>query len=54
MPKTEKYDLIEICGQKALFIDGRIDESTLPDGTYRYDLREGDNINTFFIIFSCF
>lgn len=48
MPKTEKYDLIEICGQNALFSDGRIDESTLPDGMYRYDLREGDNINTFF------
>lgn len=48
MPNTEKYELIQICGQKALFIDGRIDESTLPNGMYRYDLREGDGINTYF------
>lgn len=48
MTSTEKYDLIEVCGQNALFSDVRIDERNLPNGTYRYDLREGDRITTFF------
>ena len=36
----ERYDLIEVCGQKALFSNGRIPDSEVPDGMYRYDFRE--------------
>lgn len=44
----ERYELIEVCGQKALFSDGRISESDIPDGMYRYDLREGGGYRTNF------
>lgn len=36
----EKYELIEVCGQKALFSNGRISDREVPDGMYRYDFRE--------------
>ena len=48
MDNSERYELIEICGQKALFSAGRIHDSDVPDGMYRYDLREGDGLNTYF------
>lgn len=38
--KPEIYELIEICGQKALFSDSRIYDSEVPEGMYRYDFRE--------------
>lgn len=31
-------------GQTALFTNGRVTEQELPDGLYRYDLREGENL----------
>lgn len=31
-------------GQTALFTNGRVTEQELPDGLYRYDLREGENV----------
>ena len=37
----ESFDLIEIFDQKALFSNGRIKKSELPDGVYKYDLRKG-------------
>ena len=46
MDNSERYDLIEICDQKALFSAGRIHDSDVPDGMYRYDLREGDGFTT--------
>lgn len=45
--ETERYELIEVCGQKALFSNGRIPDTEVPDGMYRYDFREdvtGDDI----------
>ena len=37
----DSFDLIEVCGQKALFTNERIHASELPDGVYKYDLRDG-------------
>jgi len=48
MADNDRYELIEICGQKALFSDGRIHDSDVLDGMHRYDLREGDGLNTYF------
>ena len=46
---SKRYELIEICGQKALFSDGRIYDSEVPDGLYRYDFREAvGSLNTYF------
>ena len=44
----EKYELVEVCGQKALFSNGRISDKDIPDGMYHYDLREGDGRHTNF------
>ena len=38
--EAERYELIEICGQKALFSGIRIDDSEVPQGMYCYDFRE--------------
>ena len=38
----ESYELIEILDKPALFSNGRISESDLPEGLYKYDLRSGD------------
>jgi len=40
--KTEKFSIIEIFGRKALFTNGRINRSDLPDGVYSYDIRHSD------------
>ena len=40
--ELEKYELIEVCGQPALFNDARIPDSAVPEGLYRYDLRCGE------------
>ena len=37
------YEVVELFGKKALFLNERIDDSRLPDGLYRYDLRGSDN-----------
>lgn len=37
------YEEVEICGQPALFDDGRIDAATIPDGLFRYELRGSDD-----------
>jgi hypothetical protein len=39
--------LIEVCDKIALFIDGRVDRSSLPEGLYCYDFREGDGDDDF-------
>lgn len=41
---NEKFDLIELCGKKALFTNGRIRQEDVPQGLYKFDLREGVNI----------
>ena len=40
----EKLEVVEVLGQTALFTNGRVTERELPDGLYRYDLREGENL----------
>lgn len=40
--KEDKLEEIEVCGKKALFSNGRINDDDLPDGLYRYDLRGSD------------
>ena len=41
--ELEEYELIEVCGQPALFSDTRIPDSAVPEGLYRYDLRCGED-----------
>lgn len=38
----QDYQVIELCGQTALFSDERLKMRDIPDGTYVYDLRESD------------
>lgn len=38
----EKFDLIEVNGQQALFSNGAIKTENIPKGLYKYDLRGGD------------
>ena len=40
--EPESYELIEILDKPALFSNGRISQSELPEGLYKYDLRSGD------------
>ena len=42
-PNEKMYEVVELFGKKALFLNERIDDSRLPDGLYRYDLRGSDN-----------
>ena len=44
----ERYELIEVYGQRALFSDGRISDRDILDGLYHYDLMEGDGFQTNF------
>ncbi len=37
----ERLDVVEVFGQTALFSNARILESQLPEGLYKYDLRQG-------------
>lgn len=39
--RAEKLELIEILGQPALFTSARLLQKELPEGLYKYDLREG-------------
>lgn len=41
----EKLEVVEVLGQTALFTNGRVTEQELPEGLYKYDLREGENIS---------
>ena len=43
METPEKYDVIEVLGQTALFSNDRIAQENLPKGLYKYDLRHGDS-----------
>lgn len=38
----EKLDVIEVLGQTGLFTNARVTEQELPEGLYKYDLREGE------------
>ena len=39
----ENYDVIEVCGQRALFSNGRLSPENIPEGMYLYHLRETDD-----------
>ena len=39
----EKLEVVEVLGQTALFTSGRVTQKELPDGLYKYDLREGES-----------
>lgn len=38
---SERLDVVEVFGQTALYSNVRIHDSQLPDGLYKYDLRQG-------------
>lgn len=38
------FDVVELLGRTALFTSARVKPETLPDGLYKYDLREGESI----------
>ncbi len=40
---SEKLDVIEVLGAKALFSNGRLLPEEIPEGLYAYDLRESDD-----------
>ena len=40
----EKFEVVEVLGQTALFTNGKVTQKELPDGLYKYDLREGETI----------
>lgn len=41
----EKLEVVEVLGQTALFSNGRYTEAEVPDGLYKYELREGESIS---------
>lgn len=41
----EKLEVVEVLGQTALFTNGRVTQKELPEGLYKYDLREGESIS---------
>lgn len=41
----EKLEVVEVLGQTALFTNGRVTEQELPEGLYKYDLREGETLS---------
>ncbi len=40
----EKLEVVEVLGQTALFTNGRVTQESLPDGLYKYDIRQGEGI----------
>ena len=48
MNNEEKYEVIELLGLTALFTEERIDDSYVPDGLYKYELREGDGLDFYY------
>lgn len=45
---NEEYELCEIAGKKAIFTEERIHESAVPEGLFKYDLREADDPDVFY------
>lgn len=45
--KKEKFEVIELMGQKALFSEERLDKNIIPEGLYSYELRESDDFEVF-------
>lgn len=45
--ELEEFEKIEIDGTKALFTNRRVSESEIPNGLFRYDLRESDETGRF-------
>lgn len=43
----EQYELIELCGQPALFTNERLNDSDIPEGLHCYHLRESDDGDRF-------
>ncbi len=43
IPLNEEFELIEVCGQTALFTNGRIRPEDVSHNLYRYDLRESED-----------
>ena len=41
--RTEEFQHVELLGKYALFTNGRIDRSTVPEGWYCYDFRGSDD-----------
>lgn len=41
----EKLEVVEVLGQTALFSNGRYTEAEVPEGLYKYELREGESIS---------
>ena len=41
----EKLEVVEVLGQTALFSNGRVTEQELPEGLYKYELSEGENLS---------
>lgn len=41
----EKLEVVEILGQTGLFTNGRVTQKQLPDGLYKYDLRQGEGVS---------
>lgn len=41
----EKLEVVEVLGQTALFSNGRVTEQELPEGLYKYELREGESLS---------
>lgn len=45
---NEEYEMCEIAGKQAIFTEERIHESAVPNGLYKYDLREADDPDVFY------
>ena len=41
----EKLEVVEILGETGLFTNGRVTQKQLPDGLYKYDLRQGEGVS---------
>ncbi len=39
----EEFEVVDILGQQALFVDFRVDKTTVPEGIYCYELRHDDD-----------
>ena len=42
---NERLDVIDVCGVRGLFTNGRVPAIALPVGVYKYDIRHGDDGN---------
>ncbi len=39
----EEFEVVEVCDKVGLFTNGRVEEKDLPEGIYKYELREDDD-----------